>query len=95
MKPKQDTSVTNNTYRGKSPREEIKDVLEKAQCNPDMVLWAEREFLSDLAEIVMGEKVDEYEMTYGGCNPDRNRGFNEAIDHITKLFLSPSKEGER
>ena len=32
------------------------------------------------------EKKEEFSFTYGGCNPDFNRGFNQAIDDIKAKF---------
>ena len=40
------------------------------------------------------EKKDETEMTYGGINPDRNRGYNDACDEWEEWILMNKDDPE-
>lgn len=45
----------------------IREILEQAQCNPDMMIWAEKDILDRFVEMV-GEMKDENTGNGRGCN---------------------------
>jgi hypothetical protein len=70
-------------------REKIREVLEKAQCNPDMTIWAEKDILAIIKES-LPEKRKCYMQSVS--QQEKVDGYNACIEEMERKLEGNNEE---